>query len=157
MKPTFLNHTKPILTNMMQVEIAEECIITVRNAIYDGADAIGLQLCKLKPEYRNPEIYERIFANIGPRPIYLTNYRHNYNEGLSDEACMEGLMEGMKAGGTLCDIMGDTFEANSMEITYDNKAVEKQKILILSTKTQPVLRAAKMVLDHMDYLPEVVF
>ena len=105
MKPSFLNHAKPLLTNMIQAETPEECIITVKNAIYDGADAFGLQLCKLKPEYRKLDIYKKIFATMGPRPIYLTNYRDVYNKGLSDEACMEGLLEGMKAGGTLCDIM----------------------------------------------------
>lgn len=258
MKPTFLNHAKPLITNMIQAETAEQCIINARNAIYDGADAIGLQLCKLKPEYRKPDIYRGIFAAIGPRPIYLTNYRHKYNEGFSDEACMEGLLEGMQTGGTLCDIMGDTFAPNPMELTHDSEAIKKQKELIdkvhsmgkevlmsshvckflpaeqvleialahqergadiakivtaaysteeelenlritnllkkelkipflflstgthyklhrmvgpmlgsamclcvqqhdaLSTKTQPVLRAAKQVLDHLDYLPDVV-
>ena len=47
MKPTFLNREKPLLTNMIQAETPEACISTAREAIFDGADAFGLQLCQI--------------------------------------------------------------------------------------------------------------
>ena len=130
MKPSFLNHAKPLLTNMIQEETPEQCIIMVKNAVYDGADAFGLQLCRLKPEYHNPELYKKIFTAMGARPIYLTNYRDGYNEGLSDEQCVEGLLEGLRAGGTLCDLMGDTFAPDPLQLTRDSEAVKRQMELI---------------------------
>ena len=130
MKPSFLNQNKPLLTNMVRDDNPDMCIATVKNAIYDGADAFGLHLSCLKPEYRNADSYSRIFAAMGQRPVYLTNYRGGTNENLSDEKCMEVLVEALEAGGTLCDIMGDAFDRSPMELTRNPQAIAKQMELI---------------------------
>ena len=43
---------------------------------------------------------------------------------------MELLLMGLRAGATLCDIMGDTFHPETDQLTFDTQAVEKQKELI---------------------------
>ena len=62
MKPTFLGHNRPLLTAMVQQEDPESCISVMRNAIYDGADAFGVQLCNLPSACRTEEEYRRIFC-----------------------------------------------------------------------------------------------
>ena len=130
MKPTFLHHSKPLVTNMIQVTNPEECIIEAKNALYDGADAFGFQICRFDTQYRNQETYQRMFYAMAQRPIYITNYRQGFNEKLTDEECMEGLLEGLEAGATLGDIMGDTFDPSPMELTKNPTAIENQKRLI---------------------------
>ncbi len=130
MQVSFLNHTKPLLTNMIQVTNPEDCIITAKNAIYDGADAFGFQICRFDPKYRTQEIFKRMFAAMGYRPIYITNYRQSFNENMTDEERMDGLLDGLRAGATLGDIMGDTFDPSPMELTRKPSAVDMQKRLI---------------------------
>lgn len=48
MKTTFLNYDKPLLTAMIQCPTAEECIEKIKASLADGADALGIQLCRLK-------------------------------------------------------------------------------------------------------------
>ena len=85
MKPTFLNHERPLLTVMLQCETPETAIGRIRNANCLGADAYGLQVESLKPEYHNEETYKRIFAEMKGRPSYVTNYRSAKNTGKTDE------------------------------------------------------------------------
>ena len=130
MNTSFLNREKPLLTNMIQTYSAEQAIITATNALYEGAEAFGLQGCYLKPEYRTPDTYRKIFAAMKSRPIYVTSYRRRYNEGFSDEACMEYLLELLDAGATLGDVMGDTYDPTPGELTYNSDAIDRQKELI---------------------------
>jgi len=130
MKPSFLNHEKPLYTVMVQAETPENAIRTIHRAIPEGADAFGLQTCKLKPEYRNEETYRRIFAEMEGRPSYVTNYRHGANAGVDDDGVAEGMMLAARAGGTLIDVMGDLYSRHPDELTDDPTAVGRQKKLI---------------------------
>ena len=105
MKPTFLGHEKPLLTVMIITETAESAIGTIRKAIPEGADAFGIQTCRLRKEYRNEEAMRRIFDEMEGRPSYLTNYRHGVFEGAPDEDVAEGMMLMARAGGTLIDVI----------------------------------------------------
>lgn len=124
----FLKNRKPAVTVMVQSKTAENAINMIQNAVYEGADAFGLQICQLATEERG-KIGE-IYAAAAGRPFYITNYRYGYNAGLSDEECMNGLLEGLRMGGTLGDIMGDTFDKCSNELTKNPVAVDRQKRLI---------------------------
>lgn len=124
----FLTNYRPTVTVMIQSETAAKAINTIRNAVYEGADAFGLQICRLAPQER--KYLKDIYASGGGRPFYITNYRTGHNEGLSDEECMNGLLEGLKLGGTLGDIMGDTFGRSPNELTKNPAAIDKQKKLI---------------------------
>lgn len=130
MKPTFLQHNKPLLTVMLQCETPEIAIGRIRNANGLGADAYGWQIECLKPEYHNPDIYKRIFAEMQGRPCYVTNYRGHYNNKLTDDELAEGLILLAKCGATLCDVMGDMFCKHPEELTDDEGAIKKQMELI---------------------------
>ena len=130
MKPTFLNHEKPLLTVMLQCETPETAIGRIRNANFLGADAYGLQAEVLKPEYQNADTYKRIFAEMKNRPSYVTNYRYNHNTQKTDEELAAGLVTLAECGATLCDVMGDMFCKHPEELTDDAAAVQKQMQLI---------------------------
>lgn len=122
MKKTFVHPTKPLLTAMVQVATPDEAINIIRNSMYDGADAFGIQLESLAPEYHNEESYRKIFEHAGNKPIYVTNYR-----GKPVEDLMEDLLVALRAGATILDIPGDTFaEKHPLQMTEDADAIAKQ-------------------------------
>ncbi len=123
---TFAKQDKPLLTCMVRDTTPDGCIATIRNAIYDGADAFGLHLSCLGNQYHNEDSYKIIFAKMGQRPVYLTNYRGGESAEKTDEQRMEELLVALKAGGTVCDVMGDTFDPSSMELTENIDAINKQ-------------------------------
>ncbi len=130
MKPSFLNHEHPLMTVMIQAETAENAIRTIHRAIPEGAEAFGLQTCRLKPAYRNEKTYRQIFEEMEGRPSYVTNYRWGANEKLDDDGVAGGMLLAARAGGTLIDVMGDLYDRHLDELTVDPKAVDKQKKLI---------------------------
>ena len=130
MKKTFLNHQRPLLTVMLECETPELAIGRIRNANALGADAYGLQIESLKPEYHNAETYKRIFAEMGGRPCYTTYYRSHYNVGKSDEELAQGMITLAESGATLVDVMGDLFCKHPEELTDNEEAIKKQMELI---------------------------
>lgn len=130
MKKTFLNHERPLLTVMLECETPELAIGRIRNANALGADAYGLQIESLKPEYHNAETYKRIFAEMGGRPCYTTYYRSHYNVGKSDEELAQGMITLAESGATLVDVMGDLFCKHPEELTDNEDAIKKQMELI---------------------------
>lgn len=123
---SFLHTDTPFVTVMVQVPELKQAELRIRNAVADGATAIGLQMGLLKKEYHTEEALRSAFAAAEDKPIYFTNYRRNVNEGLTDEELAEGLRLGVKCGATLIDVMGDMFDPSPEELTTDEKAIEKQ-------------------------------
>lgn len=131
MKKTFLQMEKPLLCAMIQCATPQECIIKIKASLEDGAEAIGVQLCKLSKEYRTKECLTQIFEACEDKPIYITSYRGGESEGMSDEECMELLLLGLESGATICDVMGDTFDKGAaLQLTEKEDAVARQKELI---------------------------
>lgn len=130
MKPTFLHRENPLLTVMIQTETPDNAIRTIHRAIPAGADAFGLQTCRLLHEYRNERDYRRIFAEMEGRPSYVTNYRGGMNTGADDDTIAGGMLLAARAGGTLIDVMGDLYARHPDEMTDDPRAADKQKRLI---------------------------
>ena len=129
MKPTFLKYEKPLLCAMIQNDTPEKCIEKIKKSLEDGAEALGIQLCKLKTEYRNEKDIKRIFEACEGKPIYITSYRQGDNK--TDEICAELLLMGARCGATLCDVMGDMFGRSPYyELTVDETAINRQKELI---------------------------
>ena len=126
---TFLQN-QPLLTVMLQCENPETAIGRIRNANCLGAEAYGLQAESLLREYQTPAVYEKIFKEMGGRPVYVTNYRSAQNKGKTDEELAEGLLALARSGATLCDVMGDYFCPHPEELTDDPVAIEKQMLLI---------------------------
>ncbi|MBO5938487.1 MAG: type I 3-dehydroquinate dehydratase [Clostridia bacterium] len=127
-KPTFLTYEKPLLTCMVQAETPDRIKELVARS--EGAEAFGMQFCKMKPEYRTKETYRELFSLAAPLPTYVTNYRYGYNEGKSDEELAEGILELAECGATLCDVMGDLFDKQDDELARDEGAIQKQMKLI---------------------------
>lgn len=131
MKPSFLNQPRPIVTAMVLKDNPDTARYCIKNSIYDGADALGVQLCRLKREFKTEAHYRNIFAAAGQRPIYITNYRSCENTGMTDEECMEGLITALGCGATMGDVMGDIFDKGAdKELTYKSEAVDGQKRII---------------------------
>ena len=130
MKKSFLNRENPMLTVMLQCETPEVAISRIRNANMLGAEAYGLQIESLKPEYHNTETYQRIFGEMQGRPCYVTQYRCRNNTGLTDDELAEKLIVTAESGATLIDVIGDMFLKHPEELTDDEEAVKKQMELI---------------------------
>ncbi len=131
MKPSFLNHARPLVVGMTLKRTPSESMYNIKNCIYAGADAVAVQLCKMEKQYKTKEELSRVFATAAGRPIYVTNYRWNENADRTYEECAEELFMAMEAGGTLADVPGDFFcEDKEYQMTDDAEAVEKQMALI---------------------------
>ncbi|MBQ2968372.1 MAG: type I 3-dehydroquinate dehydratase [Clostridia bacterium] len=131
MKATFLNYEKPLLCAMIQATTPEKAIKKIKDSLADGAEALGIQLCKFKKEYRTKEILKEIFDACEGKPIYVTSYRHSESEGYTDDECAALLLLAVDAGATLCDVMGDMYARDTYyELTRNEEAIQKQKALI---------------------------
>ena len=126
-KRTFLTYEKPLITCMVQAETPER--IKELITLSDGAEAFGMQICRLAPEYRKKEIYRELFE-YAKAPTYVTNDRYGYNDGKSDEELAEGILTLAECGATLCDVMGDMFDKQDDEMARDTSAIDKQMKLI---------------------------
>ena len=130
MNKSFLNFAEPLLTVMLQCETPEIAIGRIRNSNALGADAFGLQVETLLPEYHKPETYKRIFAEMQEKPCYVTNYRSRSNKDKSDDELADGLITLAQCSNLLCDVMGDMFDKHPEELTDNSLAIEKQMKLI---------------------------
>ena len=130
MKPTFLSYQKPLLCCMIPDDTPEAAIDTIMNAHFDGADAFGFQLEGWRPEYLNEESFRKVFRHCLGKPIYVTSYRGRSNLNKSDDECAEVLFAAIRAGATMVDVMGDFYDRQKCQMTFDADAVAKQKILI---------------------------
>ena len=127
---TFLTHERPLLTCMVQADNPYRIKELIDASIPEGAEAIGMQFCKLREQYRNEKTYRELFAYTD-LPVYVTNYRnHLSNAGKSDDVLAAELVELAECGATLCDVMGDYFDRCEGELTMDEEAVKKQMKLI---------------------------
>ena len=97
----------------------------------EGAEAFGMQFCRMKEEYRNKKTYKDLFEYASPLPVYVTNYRYSPSKiGKSDDVLAAELVELAECGATLCDVMGDYFDRCEGELTMNEEAVKKQMKLI---------------------------
>ena len=130
MQKTFLTDEKPMLVSMVQGKSPDRIKELIEASIPCGAEAFGMQICKLETEYRNKDTYKALFSYTD-LPVYVTNYRnHVSNVGKSDDVLAAELVELAECGATLCDVMGDYFDACEGELTMNDEAIEKQVKLI---------------------------
>jgi len=129
MKKSFLNYDKAILTTMVQADNPDRIKGLIDKSLPEGAEAFGMQFCRLKPEYRKKEIYKDLFS-YSELPVYVTNYRFAENEGKSDDVLAEEMIELAECGATLLDVMGDYFDKQPDEVAVSEAAIKKQMELI---------------------------
>ena len=126
----FLIKDEPMIVSMVQAYTPDRVVELMERSRVDGAEAFGMQFCRMKAEYRTPETYRRLFLKAGDLPTYVTNYRQGENEGRSDDVLAEELCELADHGATLCDVMGDMFDKQDDEMARDPEAIERQMKLI---------------------------
>lgn len=121
---------RPPLVAMVQDDTLAGALDVIVDSHYDGADAFGIQLEDLRPEYRNPKDLKTLFNACLGKPIYFTSYRTRLSAELTDDERVELLLMGVEAGGDLADVMGDLYDPQPHELAVDPVAIEKQKKLI---------------------------
>ena len=126
---TFLKYEKPLLVCMAQADNPDRIKEIVNKSSHIGAEAYGMQFCRMKKEYRTKETYKELFG-LSALPFYVTNYRLGENNGKSDEVLANELLELAECGATLCDVMGDYFDRCDGELTMNAEAIKKQMELI---------------------------
>ena len=114
---------------MVQADNPDRIKELIDLSLPEGAEAFGMQFCRMKPEYRNKETYKKLFE-YSSLPTYVTNYRHAENKQKSDDELAKELLELAECGATLCDVMGDCFDSCKDELTMNEEAVKKQMALI---------------------------
>ena len=129
-KRVFLNKDKAVLTVMVQADNPERIKELMDKSVPEGAEAFGIQFEQMESRYRTKENYKDLFNHANDRPTYVTNYRYSKNEGKSDEQLAEELLELADCGADLCDMMGDYFDPQQGEMTYNETAEKKQMALI---------------------------
>ena len=129
-RPTFQTTGAPLLTCMVQAETPERIKELITLSRPEGAEAFGMQFCKLAPEYRTRGVYRDLFSFAAPQPVYVTNYAHSHNEKKSDDTLAEELLELAECGAALCDVMGDLFRREPDQLTCDPGAIRAQTELI---------------------------
>ena len=129
-KASFLTYERPLLTTMVQATTPERIYELIEKSLPLGAEAFGMQLCKVPAQYRNEQTYKSLFSSTHGLPTYVTNYRSAENKGKSDDELARELLEIARCGATLCDVMGDYFGDSEDEFTSDPEAVKKQIELI---------------------------
>lgn len=129
-KAVFFDNKKAMLTCMVQGDNPDRIKELMKKSDLQGAEAFGIQFEQMNSEYRNAEVYKELFACAEDKPTYVTNYRYAENEGKSDEQLADELLELADCGADLCDMMGDYFDKQPDEMTYNETAVKKQRNLI---------------------------
>ena len=135
MKPTFLNQNHPLITGMILKDNPDSIRFAVKNSIYDGADCLGIQLERLKKEYKTEEHYKKIFAACSGHPVYITNYRGAENKDFSDDELADELVKALSCGATLGDVPASLYDPESgmgigLELSRKQTAIDKQMNLI---------------------------
>ena len=126
----FFDNKKPPLVAMVSADNEQDTVLEIINSLYDGADAIGIQLDRIKSEYKSEECLARIIAACSERPVYVTSYKGGENADYTYEECAELLMLSLRLGATLLDVPGDFYLKGENGMTYDACAVAKQRALI---------------------------
>ena len=69
MKPTFLKYDKSLLTVMVQADNPDRIKELIDKSLPEGAEAFGMQFCRMKDEYRNKQTYKDLFSYTGGKPV----------------------------------------------------------------------------------------
>lgn len=126
----FTDFTRPPLTVMIQEKNPDKIIEIVEKTKKMGAEAFCLLINDMEEQYRKGHIFCEIFDAMGNCPAYIANYTWGINAEKSYEYCMEQALIALECGAALFDVPGDCFCSSEYEITYNERAVEKQKELI---------------------------
>ena len=169
MKKSFLNQPHPVITGIMAGQTPQELIAESKNAEFDGAQGMAIDLADLKPEFRHRDALKSIVEAVH-LPIMFFFYRNDKWGDSSDGQRQELLLAAAEAGASMIDVMGDLYDPSPLEITRNPAAIDQQKRLIDRIHAQGAevvisshmacARTTAQVVEHMQTLesrgPEVV-
>lgn len=127
---SFLTVGRPTFTVMIQAREKSRVTGLMEKGKNGGADAFGLQLEQLLPQYRTAEHLRDMISAAEGKPVYVTDYRTMLNTGMSDDELTAELIRAASCGAALIDIMGDMYAPTPLQLTTDHTAAKKQKALI---------------------------
>ncbi len=114
---------RPTLVCSVSDKSEIDCVCTIRNALFDGADGFLFHLERMDPAVQNKDALKRIFTYTEDRPVLTVNYRTG---GKTDDELAALQMEAVEAGAGCVDVMGDMFGRCELELTHDPEAVKRQ-------------------------------
>lgn len=121
---------KPLLTCVISDDTPDEAIASIRNGIYEGADAIMLDMCKLGLEYHTYDHLHRIFNYCEDKPVIVFHYRSPLRKQLTDQDLVDSLLLAVDAGASMCDVMGDIYNPSPLQLSHDEESFARQKALV---------------------------
>lgn len=130
MRGSFFGSERPLLTVMVQADNPERIKALMAASAPEGADAFGIQLERMKKEFKTEEVLKSLFTETFERPVYVTNYRICENVGKTDEELATELIGISGMGADLVDVMGDLFDRQPDEMARSSEAIKKQEELI---------------------------
>lgn len=158
MKRSFLQKPYPMVTALMSGQTPQELIAQSRNAEFDGANGIAIELRDLKPEFRNAESFQSIIDAVN-LPFMFIFYRNDMWGSADDDQRQELLLMAADSGAAMIDVMGDLYDPSPMELTHNPAAIEKQKQLIdkihakgaevVISSHLPTARTTEQVIEHL--------
>ena len=108
----------------------EALIENIKEFEAQGAHGVVIDLDGLKEEFLTGESIKKILDVCIRVESYVCCYRSTATAHISDEKRAEILLMAAEKGASIVDVMGDLFDKQEGELTFDREAVEKQKRLI---------------------------
>lgn len=158
-RKSFLNRQEPVVTLLINGSSLQKMLIAMRQAEFDGADAITLQLDELPLEERTTEMLQGLFSAVS-LPIMCCLYRNDRFLKDDDDARQPFLLNAIDAGAEFVDVMGDLFDPSPFELTHNESAIKKQIALIneihnrggkviMSSHMPSTARSCKEIVSHL--------
>lgn len=124
----FTSLPRPFVCALVQQPTADDTMAMIHQSDYDGAHAIGVDVCFMKEEELTDEKL-RAMMRCTTRPIYAMCYRRE-GDGRTDDDRAEMLKRMARAGASIVDVMGDFYDPQPTQLTQDEAAVARQRALI---------------------------
>lgn len=128
-KKSFFNRESTAITALFRGSTIAELISKSRTAEEDGADGIAIELSHLPPELRSVDNLRMVINSVN-LPFMFICYRNDCWLGEDDDARQECLLTAAEAGAEVIDVIGDLYNKSPKEITFDEAAIERQRLLI---------------------------
>lgn len=158
LKKSFFNRQAPAITMLTNGASIRDLVAAARTAQFDGADAVALELGLLPPEERTKANFEHIMNEVR-LPFMFILYRNDQWLKDDDDARQKYLLEAVKAGAEVVDVMGDLYQPSKYQLATDPAAIRKQKRLIkkihemggkvIMSSHMSEFRTGEEILEHM--------
>lgn len=148
MKQSILSLPRPFVCALVKEDSLDKNILRMREAAFDGAQALGIHMRFMHTAEKNDEGLRRLMSCTS-RPVMAIHYRDGVDKSLTDEDRADILLRSAKAGASMIDVMGDLYDKSDEELTHDPAAIDKQmKLIDQIHETGSEVIMSSHVLDH---------